>query len=436
MGFTFTPRERRWFDAILVLGAVSLAFIVLGFVGVLFAYFGDLIMVFFLAWLLAFMLGPVVNAVTTIPLMSRTGAIFTTYLVLFGGLVLVTIVVAAALFTSLQDFITDLPALRGNLPAILAPWQERLNGLGIGNVDLLGQATAFLDNISEYAAQLVQPLQEIAVASLGAVGNLLLVVVLSLYMVADRDRITAFMFWLVPTNYRAQAEVLEEAVSRSFGGFIRGQVITGLAFAAISFLASVAFGLDFVPVTTAVAGVLMAIPFFGPFVAWAPPVLVAMFTKSDALLPVGIVVAIGWLVVMNWLQPRIMATSLRIHPIVVLGSVLVGLKIAGIPGAIFGIPIAAVISALFLHALSRGRQTGPVAARAAARVLEREGRAVRQPREPNPMIDRDVEGPGADAGDSPSSAGDAAGDAVAEATGTNAGPNSAAGANAAKPAKP
>ena len=60
---------------------------------------------------------------------------------------------------------------------------------------------------------------------------------------------------------------------------------------------------------------------------------------------------------MNWLQPRIMATSLRIHPIVVLGSVLVGLKVAGIPGAIFGIPIAAVISALFLHTLSRTRQT-------------------------------------------------------------------------------
>jgi hypothetical protein len=94
---------------------------------------------------------------------------------------------------------------------------------------------------------------------------------------------------------------------------------------------------------------------------------------------------------MNFLQPRIMATSLRIHPIVVLGSVLVGLKVAGIPGAIFGIPVAAVISALFLHALNRRRSNGPVAARAAQRVQNREGRAVRQPREPNPSTDRDVE---------------------------------------------
>jgi predicted PurR-regulated permease PerM len=432
MGFQLTPRERRWFDAILVLGAIALGFIVLGFAGVLFAYFGELIMVFFLAWLLAFMLGPVVKAVQAIPLMTRTGAIFTTYLILFGGLVAVTIVVAAALFSSLQDFIANLPQFRSGLPQLLAVWQERLNGLGLGNVDLLANATAFLDNISQYAAQLVQPLQQLAVASLGAIGNLLLVVVLSLYMVADRDRLQAFTFYLVPTAYRAEAEVLEEAVSRSFGGFIRGQVVTGLAFAAICLLASVAFGLDFVAVTTAVAGLLMAIPFFGPFVAWAPPVLVAILSKPDAVVPVVIVVAIGWLVVMNWLQPRIMATSLRIHPIVVLGSVLVGLKVAGIPGAIFGIPIAAVISALFLHLLSRNRQTGPVAARAAARVVEREGRAVRQPREPNPRTDRDVE-PVVE--DEPDSAVGAVSDAVGEATGTNAGTSSSP-ANAPRPAKP
>jgi predicted PurR-regulated permease PerM len=432
MGFQLTPRERRWFDAILVLGAIALGFIVLGFAGVLFAYFGELIMVFFLAWLLAFMLGPVVKAVQAIPLMTRTGAIFTTYLILFGGLVAVTIVVAAALFSSLQDFIANLPQFRAGLPQLLAVWQERLNGLGLGNVNLLANATAFLDNISQYAAQLVQPLQQLAVASLGAIGNLLLVVVLSLYMVADRDRLQAFTFYLVPTAYRAEAEVLEEAVSRSFGGFIRGQVVTGLAFAAICLLASVAFGLDFVAVTTAVAGLLMAIPFFGPFVAWAPPVLVAILSKPDAVVPVVIVVAIGWLVVMNWLQPRIMATSLRIHPIVVLGSVLVGLKVAGIPGAIFGIPIAAVISALFLHLLSRNRQTGPVAARAAARVVEREGRAVRQPREPNPRTDRDVE-PVVE--DEPDSAVGAVSDAVGEATGTNAGTSSSP-ANAPRPAKP
>jgi predicted PurR-regulated permease PerM len=390
MGFELTPRERRWLDAILVLAAFALAFVVLGFVGVIMSIFGDLIMVFFLAWLLAFMLGPVIDRVYRIPGMSRAGAVLVVYFLIFGGLVVVTLVVAAALVSSITDFIANLPQLRANLPSILEPWQARLNDIGL-QVDLQAQAVVFLDNLSQYAAQLAVPLQQLAVASLGAIGNLLLVVVLSLYMVADRDRLVAFMFWLVPTGYKAEAEVLEEAVARSFGGFIRGQVVTGLVFAAICLAASVVFGLDFAPVTTAVAGLLMMIPFFGPFVSWIPPVLVAILSKPDATLGVAIVVAIGWLLVMNWLQPRIMATSLRIHPIVVLGSVLLGLKIAGIPGAVFGIPIAAVISALFLHALSGGRGAQPVAERAAVRVGRREGRLIRRPREPDPTVDRDVE---------------------------------------------
>ena len=62
---------------------------------------------------------------------------------------------------------------------------------------------------------------------------------------------------------------------------------------------------------------------------------------------------IGWFFVMNVLQPRIMQGAVGIHPIVVLGSVLIGGRIAGIPGAIFGIPIAAVVSAFFFQFLHR-----------------------------------------------------------------------------------
>ena len=62
---------------------------------------------------------------------------------------------------------------------------------------------------------------------------------------------------------------------------------------------------------------------------------------------------VGWFVVMNVLQPRIMQGAVGIHPIVVLGSVLIGSRIAGIPGAIFGIPVAAVVSAFFFHFLHR-----------------------------------------------------------------------------------
>ena len=391
MGFEMTPRERRWLDVVLFLAAVALTFVVLGYLAVALAAFGDLILVFFLSWLLAFILAPLVSRVASVPFMSRAGAVVVVYALLFGGLVILVIAVAGALASSIADFLASVPTLRENLPGILAPWQDRLASLGVSGIDLAAQAGTFLDNLDRYATQLAGPIQELAVASFSAIANLLLILILSLYMVADRDHMLAFAFRLVPPQYKEEARVLETSISRSFGGFLRGQGIMGLTYAAVAVIASAVFGLDYLAGTAAAAGLLMAIPFFGPFVAWVPPILVALVTRPDATLGTFVVMLAGWLMVMNVLQPRLMAQALRIHPIVVLGSVLVGSKIAGISGAIFGIPIAAVISAIFFHWLGRAVETGPVAARAAHRLERRQGRTVRVPREPDPSTDTDVE---------------------------------------------
>jgi predicted PurR-regulated permease PerM len=310
--------------------------------------------------------------------------------VLVGAIVLVVVLIAGALAQSITDFVASVPRLRDDLPNILRPWQDRLNGLGLEQVDLQAQAGLFLGNLATYAAQLAGPIQSLAVASLGALGNLQLGLILSLYLVADRDKILSFLIRVVPPGATEEARLLETSVAKSFGGFLRGQAILGVVYAAVAAVTSAALGLPYLAVTTAAAGVLMAIPFFGPFVAWAPPVIVAFLATPDDTLPSLLLMGIGWLIVMNVLQPRLMQEAVGIHPIVVLGSVLIGSKIAGITGAIFGIPIAAVLSAFFFHFLILTREPSPVAARAARRLEEREGRPIRVPREPAPGIDPDV----------------------------------------------
>jgi predicted PurR-regulated permease PerM len=302
----------------------------------------------------------------------------------------VVVLVAGALAQSIGDFIANVPTLRNDLPHLLAPWQDRLNALGLHQVDLVAQASSFLDNLADYAIQLAGPVQQLAVASLGALGNLLIVLILSLYMVVDRDAILSFLFRVVPPSGKEEARLLERSVARSFGGFLRGQAILGVVYAAVAAVTSAVLGLPYLPVSTAASGVLMAIPFFGPFVAWAPPVIVALLVPGSPALPAFVLMAIGWLIVMNALQPRLMQEAVGIHPIVVLGSVLIGSKIAGVTGAIFGIPVAAVLSAFFFHFLILNREPSPVAARAAKRVADREGHPVRVPHEPVPGIDPDV----------------------------------------------
>ena len=94
--------------------------------------------------------------------------------------------------------------------------------------------------------------------------------------------------------------------------------------------------------------------------------------------------AIGWFIVMNIVQPRVMSQAVGIHPVVVLVSVLIGIKIAGVAGAIFALPFAAVLAAFFHHFLARNANVPrDVTTRAAKRVGEREGRAVRVPQPPD-----------------------------------------------------
>lgn len=385
-------RDSRLVRIILILGALALFFVVLGQVTTLLAFFSDILLTFFLAWLLAFIISPIVSRIVGIvPRLPRAIATVIVYTAVVGVLVVVIVLVAGALATSIGEFVATLPKIREDLPTILRPWQDWLNTVGLGQIDIVTQATAILANLDVLAGALVQPLQQIAVASVSVIGTMLIVFFLSIYMVVDRDLIMAFLFRIVPPSYAEEARLLQTSVSRSFGGFLRGQALMGIVYFNVALLTNVVMGLPLVSLTSTTSGILQAIPFFGPFLSWAPPVIVALFLKPEALVPTLALMMVGWVVVMNVLQPRIMQGAVGIHPIVVLGSVLVGSRLAGVPGAIFGIPIAAVVSAFFFNFLHRSTGDRTVAGRAARRLSERDGRPVHVPREPTPGSAADIE---------------------------------------------
>ena len=375
--------ERRWLHAVLVLGTLVLAFVLLSQVSALLAFFTDILLVLLLGWLLAFILAPIVGLVQrAFPRLPRAAAVGLIYAVLLIVIGWAVVAVAGSLATSIGNFIAELPSFQARLPQIVAPLQETLDSLGL-QIDVLTIAQDLLRNLGSLGDQLVQPLTDLAIFSLGIVGNLFIVIFLSLFILVDQDRILAYVNRLVPPRYSETARVFETSVSTSFGGFIRGSVIQGLIMAAITAGAHLAFGLDFMPASAALSGVLQAIPFFGPFFSWIPAVLVAVLTKPDVIIPTLIVMGIGWFVVSNIITPRVMAHAVGIHPIVVLVSVLVGAKIAGIAGAVFAVPFAAILAAFFQHFLSRNANLPrDVTSRAAKRVGEREGRRVRVPKPP------------------------------------------------------
>ena len=170
-------------------------------------------------------------------------------------LVLIVVVAAGALATSIAQFAES--ASRTSSPTCRrssAPWQQWLNSIGLNQIDLVAQAEAALGNLDTIAAALVAPLQQIAVASLGVVGTLLIVFFLSIYMVLDRDAVLAFLFRIVPPSYSEEARLLETSVSRSFGGFLRGQALMGVVYFLVALGTNLLLGLPLAALTSVAAG--------------------------------------------------------------------------------------------------------------------------------------------------------------------------------------
>lgn len=388
MDIQLPDSERRWLRAVLILGTFVLALVLLAQLATILAFFSDILLVLLVAWLFAFMISPLVALLLrAMPGVPRAAVVGLIYVVLALGVVWLTLTVAKSLADSLASvvgFVTGDPlAVQARLAELLAPLQGTLQSLGF-QVDLVSSAQSLLNSLAGISDELAKILGDLALFSLGLLANLLIVVFLSLFIVLDKDRIVAYLNRLVPPQYSDEARLFETSVASSFGGFIRGQAIQGLVMSAIAAVAHIVIGVEFLPASAALSGFLQAVPFFGPAFSWAPPVVVALLTRPEVVLPMLAVMLVGWFVVNNLLLPRLMASAVGIHPVMVLVSVLIGLKIAGIAGAIFALPFAAVIAAFFHHFLNRNAAPRDVTARAAKLLAQREGRRVRVPKPPAP----------------------------------------------------
>jgi len=97
------------------------------------------------------------------------------------------------------------------------------------------------------------------------------------------------------------------------------------------------------------------VPYFGQLVSWIPLILISFIFKPDLLVQVAIIGAGLLLFVQNIVTPRVMGSAVGLNPVLVLAAVFVGAQVAGTIGAIFGVPVLAVMASLFEAWLDRVR---------------------------------------------------------------------------------
>ncbi len=375
--------DRRWIRALLILATLTVGLVFIGLAADVVVYFSDIILILIMAWVFAFVLSPAVDTIKRLlPAAPRTLVAVVVYGLLFLVLAGLGLIIATQLANSITGFSNELPALQASIREIVQPTQDRLREIG-AQVDLVTVLDQALQEVAASSGEFVGPLQELALASLSMLGNLIFMIFLSLFIVIDKENLVGFVNRVTPPRYAPEVRLFQTAVASSVGGFLRGQAIQAVVLGAVAAVGSLALDIDYMPLTTALVAIFQFIPFFGPFISWAPPVVAAVLTQPDAVIAIVLVMAAGWFLTMNFVQPRVMASSVGIHPVVVLVSVLIGLRLQGVVGAIFAVPVAAIISAFFFHYLNRS-QGGPrdVTSRAARLVEQRQGHPVRVPGPP------------------------------------------------------
>jgi predicted PurR-regulated permease PerM len=340
------PRERRWLLAFLILGsayfAVILIQIVLGFLG----GFSQILLILFLAWLLAFVMSPVVHFFEARSF-SRGVAVGVAYFFALVGLGFVLFTTGAAITAQLAQATSDFPQTAVKIESTLAGYQSTL-GLDRLNIDLVDLFHKAQDQVGILSGAIFGQAREIAGATLATLGSLFLILILSLYMVIDSERILAKLNRAVPRQYSDEMQILESSVARAFGGFLRAQLVLAVIQAILVAVVGSIFHIPYLFLVGTMSALAMLIPFFGPPLALIPPIAAAWIYTPDTFLISTIILVAVQTIVVNWLQPRLMQGALGIHPILVLVGLLVGAQVAGVWGALFGIPVIAVLN-VFLN---------------------------------------------------------------------------------------
>ena len=133
------------------------------------------------------------------------------------------------------EFVTD-PDAREKILATLAEWERSLQ-FGRLRIDLTELYAAAVAQGEQLGADIIEQAQNIAGVTIAALGSLLLIIVLSLYMLMDSRRILGRLRGAVPRRYTDEVKLLERSVSRAFGGFLRAQLILAVLQAALVELA-------------------------------------------------------------------------------------------------------------------------------------------------------------------------------------------------------
>ena len=382
-----TPRKvdalLRWGLALAVILTLLAATLLASEAYQLLAHFGDVISIYFAAWVLQFLLAPLVDGLCKLGVRRSFSAVLV-YLGLLSCIVVVFALSLPSLLSQLRDFADwlihlgqrQIPSLTRNIDIAIrqhAPtgWQPQLIA-AVHNVSsqLQSQTNQLSSNVLATAQSLATNVApqtfRLLNTTLTVLFQLLVVVILSFFMTVEGRPFVRAGIKYLPRSLDDDVEAVIDVTNRAFGGFIRGQLCISALYGVLVFLVLEGFARlgagdaagqleKLSAVAALLAALVMILPVIGTTLSMIPPIVIGAFALQDWALSIWLIAAL-WivqLVMANIVGPRVMSDSVGVNALWTFAGLLIGGKIGGLLGAFFSVPILAaaltIAERIYLH---------------------------------------------------------------------------------------
>lgn len=322
-----------------------------------FVTFGDIIVVFFLAWLIAFILNPIAAYLHRrgAPRALAVSLVYIALAITLTGVIVLTVPIIGEEMRRLAAELAS-TVTADNLNRIAANATLALERMGVKPHDAQRIVPQVSQQIPGYAADMTRNALDTGASAIASVLSLLfdafLVIIISFYFMLDGGRIADGVMRRLPPAWKPDAELFKSYVAQMFGGFLRAQFTLSLIYGALTWIMLALLGQANSLLIALVCGLLVILPFIGPFFAIAPPVILVLLQTAPADLPIKLVLLVIGLfiaqqITFQIIAPRVFSTHLGISPILLIAALLIGARESGVWGAFFAGPIVAVAYAMF-----------------------------------------------------------------------------------------
>jgi len=338
--------------------------------------FRRVLLPFAVALVIAYLLEPLVSRMARVRIgrfhLPRWVAVVSIYAVFFLVIYVFAITAIPKLYAELarlskegtRFFNTLTPERISELSQSVEGWlvnrgiQVELSGLEEGDGGAYGLSLNIDHSIREALSEIskvvktrffdaIGLLQHLVSGVLAFIFRFFFILMVAAFILSDWARIKRYVTSLVPSGWQQDFVEIVKAIDLKLSGVVRGQAIICVVNGLLTAVGLVILDVPFVFLLSLVATVLSAIPIFGTIISSVPIVLMGLTHGFQT--GIGI---LAWIIGIHALEayvlnPKIMGAHAHIHPVVVAFALLAGEATFGFTGALFAVPVAGVLLAVF-----------------------------------------------------------------------------------------